>query len=411
MYVISLIWQVAVGFVKECGAILQDLTPQGLHAMFERFRGILHEGEIDKRVQFLIEGLFAIRKAKFQGFPAIRPELDLVEQEDQFTHDMSLETELDPETNLNVFRVNPNFAEDEKAYENLKKSILGEDDEDEEGSDDASDGEDEEESDDEEDEEQMEIRDKTETNLINLRRTIYLTIMSSVDFEEAGHKLLKIKLEPGQEMELNIMLLECCSQERTYLRYYGLLGQRFCMINKVFQENFEKCFVQQYSMIHRLETNKLRNVAKFFAHLLGTDALPWHVLAYIRLTEEDTTSSSRIFIKILFQELSEHLGIRLLNERLNDPNMQESFESVFPRDHPKNTRFSINFFTSIGLGGITESLREYLKNMPRMIMQQQKPPSPSESESSGESSDSGSSSQSESSSDESEKKRRKRRKK
>lgn len=104
-------------------------------------------------------------------------------------------------------------------------------------------------------------------------------------------------------MELCIMLLECCSQERTYLRYYGLLGQRFCMINRIHQENFEKCFVQQYSMIHRLETNKLRNVAKFFAHLLGTDALPWHVLAYIRLTEEDTTSSSRIFIKILFQVL------------------------------------------------------------------------------------------------------------
>ncbi|KAG2615574.1 hypothetical protein PVAP13_3NG051200 [Panicum virgatum] len=294
--------EVAVGFVKECGAMLQDLSPQGLHAIFERFRGILHEGEIDKRVQFLIEGLFAIRKAKFQGFPAIRPELDLVEQEDQFTHEISLEDDLDPETNLNVFRANPNFVEDEKAYENLKRSILGaESSEDEEGSDAASDDEEEEESDEEEDEEQMEIRDRTETNLVNLRRTIYLTIMSSVDFEEAGHKLMKIKLEPGQEMELCIMLLECCSQERTYLRYYGLLGQRFCMINKVYQENFEKCFVQQYSMIHRLETNKLRNVAKFFAHLLGTDALPWHVLAYIRLTEEDTTSSSRIFIKILFQ--------------------------------------------------------------------------------------------------------------
>ncbi|CAN6353275.1 unnamed protein product [Urochloa humidicola] len=410
--------EVAVGFVKECGAMLQDLSPQGLHAIFERFRGILHEGEIDKRVQFLIEGLFAIRKAKFQGFPAIRPELDLVEQEDQFTHEISLEDDLDPETNLNVFRANPNFVEDEKAYENLKRSILGaESSDDEEGSDDASDDEDDEESDEEEDEEQMEIRDRTETNLVNLRRTIYLTIMSSVDFEEAGHKLMKIKLEPGQEMELCIMLLECCSQERTYLRYYGLLGQRFCMINKVYQENFEKCFVQQYSMIHRLETNKLRNVAKFFAHLLGTDALPWHVLAYIRLTEEDTTSSSRIFIKILFQELSEHLGIRLLNERLNDPTMQGSFESIFPKDHPKNTRFSINFFTSIGLGGITESLREYLKNMPRLIMQQQKPES-SESESSGsesgsESSGAGSSSESESESrsDESDRKPSKKRRK
>lgn len=168
-------------------------------------------------------------------------------------------------------------------------------------------------------------------------------------------------------------------------------------------------------MIHRLETNKLRNVAKFFAHLLGTDALPWHCLAYIRLTEEDTTSSSRIFIKILFQELSEHLGIRLLNERLTDPAMQDSYESIFPRDNPKNTRFAINFFTSIGLGGITENLREYLKHMPRLIMQQQKAVSDEESESSGSSdSESGSSaseSESESSSSESESDQDERRKK
>ncbi|KAL9233645.1 hypothetical protein vseg_008613 [Gypsophila vaccaria] len=383
--------EVAVDFVKECGCILQDLCPKGLHGIFERFRGILHEGEIDKRVQFLIEGLFAIRKAKFQGHPAVRAELDLVEPEDQLTHEISLDDEIDPETSIDIFRQDPNFLENERKYEDVKKSILGEESEDEDDADGDSDDEDEDDEDEEdEDEEQMQIKDATETNLINLRRTIYLTIMSSVDFEEAGHKLLKIKLEPGQEMELCIMLLECCSQERTYLRYYGLLGQRFCMINKVHQENFEKCFVQQYSMIHRLETNKLRNVAKFFAHLLGTDALPWHVLAYIRLTEEDTTSSSRIFIKILFQELSEHLGIRLLNERLNDPSMNDSFESIFPKDNPRNTRFAINFFTSIGLGGLTENLREYLKNMPRMIMQQQKPESEDESGSGG--SDSGSSS-------------------
>ncbi|KAL3641570.1 hypothetical protein CASFOL_012385 [Castilleja foliolosa] len=362
--------EVAVGFVTECGSLLQDLSARGLHAIFERFRGILHEGEIDKRVQFLIEGLFALRKAKFQGYPAVRPELDLVDQEDQLTHEVSLLDTIDEEAGLDVFKPDPHFAENEKRYEELKRQILGEEESEEEAD-----------SDEDESEEEMRIKDETETNLINLRRSIYLTIMSSVDYEEAGHKLLKMKLEPGQEMELCIMLLECCSEERTYRGYYGLLGQRFCMINKLLQDNFDKCFVQQYSMIHRLETNKLRNVAKFFAHLLGTDALPWHALAYIRLTEEDTTSSSRIFIKILFQELSEHLGIRLLNQRLSDPGMQESFDSIFPKDSPKNTRFAINFFTSIGLGGITENLREYLKNMPRMIMQQQKAVSDSGSES------------------------------
>ncbi|XP_057436398.1 uncharacterized protein LOC130728831 [Lotus japonicus] len=399
--------EVAVGFVKEYGSILQGLSPKGLHGIFERFRGILREGEIGKRGQFLIEGLFAIRKAKFQGYPAVQSELDVVDIDPEISLDVFkadpnyLENEkryqelknsilgeeegsedeegsnadeddesevIDPETSLDIFKADPNYLENEKRYQELKKTVLGE----EEGSN--------ADEDDESGEESMQIKDETETNLVDLRRTIYLTIMSSVNLDGAGHKLLKIHLESGQEMELCIMLLECCSQERIYLHNYGLLGQRLCMISKVHQENFEKCFVQQYSMTHRLETNKLRNVAKFFAHLLGTDTLPWHVLSYIRLTEEDTTSSSRIFIKILFQELSEHLGIKVLNERLNEPTMQDSFESIFPKDNLKNTRFCINFFTSIGLGGLTENLREYLNNMPRLIKQQKKQVSDSESE-------------------------------
>ena len=99
-------------------------------------------------------------------------------------------------------------------------------------------------------------------------------------------------------MELCNMLIECCSQERTYLRYYGLLGQRFCLMDRRWCVTFDKAFEDQYAMIHRLETNKLRNVAKFFAHLLQTDGLPWTCLEYIHLNEEETTSSSRIFIKV-----------------------------------------------------------------------------------------------------------------
>ena len=89
--------------------------------------------------------------------------------------------------------------------------------------------------------------------------------------------------------------------------------------------------------------------------------------------------------------------------------MQDSFESIFPRDNPKNTRFSINFFTSIGLGGITENSREYLKNMPRLFMQHEQ-----ESDSSGSlvtgsaSSESDSSSSDESERDDRHKKRRRR---
>ena len=93
--------------------------------------------------------------------------------------------------------------------------------------------------------------------------------------------------------------------------------------------------------------------------------------------------------------------------------MQDSFESIFPKDNPKNTRFAINFFTSIGLGGITENLREYLKNMPRLIIQQKNQVSDSDDESdssrsSSSESDSSSSDKNDSEQDEKRRKRRRR---
>lgn len=38
-----------------------------------------------------------------------------------------------------------------------------------------------------------------------------------------------------QECEIPIMIIECCSQEKTFVRYYALLGSRFCMVRKEFQ--------------------------------------------------------------------------------------------------------------------------------------------------------------------------------
>jgi len=87
----------------------------------------------------------------------------------------------------------------------------------------------------------------------------------------------------------------------------------------MFIEPLEKIFIDSYATVHRLETNKLRNVARFFAHLLFTDSISWTVLSTIHLNEEETTSSSRIYIKILFQELAEHMGLNNLNARVQNP--------------------------------------------------------------------------------------------
>ena len=38
----------------------------GISAVFERLRTILHEAQIDKRVQYMIEVMFAVRKDGFK---------------------------------------------------------------------------------------------------------------------------------------------------------------------------------------------------------------------------------------------------------------------------------------------------------------------------------------------------------
>lgn len=71
-------------------------------AIFERLRNILHESEIDKRVQYMIEVMFAIRKDGFKDHPIIPDGLDLVEEEDQFTHMLPLEDDYNTEDILST---------------------------------------------------------------------------------------------------------------------------------------------------------------------------------------------------------------------------------------------------------------------------------------------------------------------
>jgi len=70
----------------------------------------------------------------------------------------------------------------------------------------------------------------------------------------------------------NITLFMLMLQWQSYV-----VLQRFCMLDRKYVTPFQRMFAEQYDVIHRLETNKLRNVAKLFAHLLHTDAISWEV--------------------------------------------------------------------------------------------------------------------------------------
>lgn len=135
--------EIAVGFTREVGAYLQENSPKANATVFERFRAVLNESAISHRVQYMVEVLMQVRKDNYKDNPIVPEGLDLVEEDEQITHQIQLEEDLQVQEGLNIFKLDPEYLENEEKYKAIKAEILG-------GSDEESGSEEEEPSDEEE---------------------------------------------------------------------------------------------------------------------------------------------------------------------------------------------------------------------------------------------------------------------
>ena len=75
--------ELAALLATECGAHLAASHPRPFADVMEAFRAVLQEGKVDQRTQYVVEQFMEARRTKFAAFPALLPELDLVEAADQ----------------------------------------------------------------------------------------------------------------------------------------------------------------------------------------------------------------------------------------------------------------------------------------------------------------------------------------
>ncbi|KAG7930218.1 uncharacterized protein OGAPODRAFT_91717 [Ogataea polymorpha] len=353
--------EIACALLQNCGKFLSENSSVALNAVFERLGTILTEDLVSKRIQLLILEAFKQRKNDYDGAPVIVEELDLVEDEDKVTHTLNLDDKLKAHEILNTFQFDQDYEKHEQAYDELRKQILGYEE------DSSYDESDEESEDDEADNVAKEqIRDLTESALTNFQKTVYLTMMSSINHEEAVHKLLKLQpIDPGRKEQMLVdMIVKCCAQEKTYSKYYALVGEKLISVNRNWTKAFDQVFVDNYTNCHQYELSLIRNIGSFWGHMFASDKMGWEILQIVQLTEESTNSASRIFLKFLFVKLQEELGLKNLRVRLSEEYIQPYIRGLFPNSGADRLRFSINYFTAIGLGALTEDMREILNNLP-----------------------------------------------
>jgi len=180
------------------------------------------------------------------------------------------------------------------------------------------------------------------------RRKVLLAVLSSISDTECARAIRRMSLPPGTENVVCGVVWECCLQEHAYRPFYALLAQQLCDASARYGEQWGVLFGRQYAALEHLEPTQLAQGAKFFAHLLSVDAVPWTVFQHVQLSEE-TAKPRRTFLKTLLVDLSDRLGVVALRARLDHPRMTDKVRGLFPRGNPTRMQVANSFFSSIGL--------------------------------------------------------------
>ena len=157
----------------------------------------------------------------------------------------------------------------------------------------------------------------------DVRRAIFISIMSAQDYVDAFEKIEKLGLKNKQILEVPRVLLSCLladSKENGYNQYYALVATKLCEQHHALLKSFQFLFwntIQKYedkedsdSEMENDDDNsdegvRLRQIAnqgRFFGNLLGQNILKLDIFKHVPLITGLSTDGN-LFIEVLLYQL------------------------------------------------------------------------------------------------------------
>lgn len=151
-------------------------------------------------------------------------------------------------------------------------------------------------------------------NMMNtdVRRSIFVAVLSATDYEDAYVRLLKLRLNKDRQREIPNVLIQCAGAEQGYNPYYTLIAKRLCSDRKIrwsFQDALWKLFRRLGESIfgddadeededEAIDMRRLVNIGKMYGHLVADGALGLQLLKCLNLPY--LQPKTRAFVEVLF---------------------------------------------------------------------------------------------------------------
>jgi nucleolar MIF4G domain-containing protein 1 len=148
----------------------------------------------------------------------------------------------------------------------------------------------------------------------DIRRAIFVSIMSASDFKDAQIRLHKLNLKRSQEAEIPRVIVHCAGSEKTYNPYYTVLARKVCSDHKT-RKSFQFALWDIFKSLGEKQDGaddsdddddeaggdtslrKLVNQGKLYGTLIGRKALPITTLKNLNFPY--LQPKTRTFIEVL----------------------------------------------------------------------------------------------------------------
>ncbi|MCJ1402026.1 suppressor of glycerol defect [Xylographa trunciseda] len=176
----------------------------------------------------------------------------------------------------------------------------------------------------------------------DIRRSIFITIMSATDYRDAHLRLLKLRLKKSQELEIPKVLIHCAGAEAVYNPFYTLIARLLCSDRKLkmaFQFALWDLFKQMGEDEDEddnddeerdsLDTRTIVNLAKMFGALVADGGLTIGILKNLNLVY--LQSKTRTFVELFLITIILNSQQSIQDHR-NEKPLLDIFLKV--KDHP-----------------------------------------------------------------------------
>ncbi|KAH3919477.1 hypothetical protein HBI56_027230 [Parastagonospora nodorum] len=149
----------------------------------------------------------------------------------------------------------------------------------------------------------------------DVRRAIFISIMSASDFKDAQIRLNKLNLKRSQETEIPRVIVHCAGAEKTYNPYYTVLARKVCADHKT-RKSFQFALWDIFKSLGERQDGaedsdddeasaesdnqslrKMVNQGKLYGTLIGRKALP--ITSLKNLNFPYLQPKTKIFVEVL----------------------------------------------------------------------------------------------------------------